>query len=89
MVQLTSTMIRLANVFQTVGGPLATAEALLALATTHHRVYGQMKACARVYGEYILWWYLLSTHASWYKYYVLQDCYISLSKCRHKTIPIS
>ena len=49
MVQLTCTMIQLANVSQTVGGPLATAKALVVLATTHPTVYG-MKGCARVYG---------------------------------------
>ena len=55
--QLTCTMIQLANVSPTVGCPLATAEALVVLATTH----------LRVYGKYLLWWYLLSAHASWYK----------------------
>ena len=35
MVQLTCTMIQLANVFQRVGGPLAAAEALVVLATIH------------------------------------------------------
>ena len=56
-------MIQLANVSPTVGCPLATAEALVVLATTHPKVYG----------EWILWRYLLSAHASWYKsviYYV-------------------
>ena len=38
MVQLICTMIQLANVSQTVGGQLATAEAL---------VLGEMKVCAR------------------------------------------
>jgi len=33
-------MIQLANVSQTVGGQLATAEALVFLATIHCRVYG-------------------------------------------------
>ena len=42
---------QLANVSQTVGGPLATAKALVVLATIHPRVYGKMKGCARVYGE--------------------------------------
>ena len=51
MVQLTCTMIQLANVSETVGGPLATAKALVVLATIHPRVHGKMKGCARVYGE--------------------------------------
>ena len=42
-------MIQLANVSQTVGGPLATAKALVVLATVHPRVYGKMKGCAKVY----------------------------------------
>ena len=42
MVQLICIMIQLANVSQTVGGQLATAEAL---------VLGEMKVWARVYGE--------------------------------------
>jgi len=46
MVQLTCTMIQLANVSQTVGA-LATAKALVVLATIHPRMYG----CARVYGR--------------------------------------
>ena len=50
-VQLTCTMIQLANVSQTVGDPLATAKALVVMATIHHRVYGKMKGCTRVYGE--------------------------------------
>ena len=62
------TMIQLANVSHTVGGQLATVEAFVVLATIHPRVYGKMKGCARVYGEYIHWQYLLSTHTSWYKY---------------------
>ena len=33
------------------GGPLATARALVVLATIHPRVYGKMKGCARVYRE--------------------------------------
>ena len=44
-------MIQLANVFQTVGGPLTTADGLVVLATIHPRVHGKMKGCARVYGE--------------------------------------
>ena len=60
-------MIQLANVSQTDRGPLATAEALVVLATIHPRVYRKMKDCARVYGEDILWRYLLSAHTSWYK----------------------
>ena len=51
MVQLTCTMIQLANVSQTVGGQLAKAEALVVQTTIHPRVYGKMKGCARgVYG---------------------------------------
>ena len=42
MVQLTCTMIQLANVSQTVGGPLATANTLVVLATMHPRVYGKI-----------------------------------------------
>ena len=51
MVQLTCTVIQLANVPQTVVGPLATAKALVVLATIHPRVYGKMKGWAGVYGE--------------------------------------
>ena len=32
-------------------GSLATAKVLVVLATIHPRVYGEMKGCARVYGE--------------------------------------
>ena len=49
MVQLTCTMILLANVSHTVGGPLATAKALVVLATIHLRVCMEI-CCARVYG---------------------------------------
>ena len=41
-------MIQLANVSQTVRGPLATAEALVVLATIQLGVCGKMKGCARV-----------------------------------------
>ena len=51
MVQLTCTMIQLANIAQRVGDPLATAKALVVLATLHPRVYGKMKGWAGVYGE--------------------------------------
>ena len=51
MVQLTCTVIQLANVPQTVVGPLVTAKALVVLATIHPRVYGKMKGWAGVYGE--------------------------------------
>ena len=44
-------MIQPAIASQTVGGPLATAEALVVQATIHPRVYGKMKGYARVYGE--------------------------------------
>jgi len=50
-----------------VGDPLATAEALVVLVTIHPRVYGKMKGYARVYGEWILWGYVLSAGTSlWY-----------------------
>ena len=39
MVQLTCTMIQIANVSQRVWGPLAAAEALVVLATIHHGVW--------------------------------------------------
>ena len=42
LVQLTCAMIQLANVSQTVGGPLATANTLVVLATMHPRVYGKI-----------------------------------------------
>ena len=48
MVQLTCTMIQLANVSRTVRGPLATAGALVVLATIQLGVCGKMKGCARV-----------------------------------------
>ena len=72
MVQLTCNMIQLANVSQTVGGPLASAKAFVFLAIIHPRVY---EGCARVYGEQILWRYrfILSTHASWYKYIYIKN----------------
>ena len=47
--------MQLPNVFQTFGVQLATAEALVVLATIHPRVYGvygKMKGCARMYGGY-------------------------------------
>jgi len=43
-------MIQLANISQTVGDPLATAEVLVVLAIIYPRLYGKMKGCARVYG---------------------------------------
>ena len=54
MVQLTCTMIQLANVSQTVGGPLATGattDVLVVMATILPRVYGKIIGCARVYGR--------------------------------------
>jgi len=69
MVQLTCTMIQLA---------------LVVLATIHPSVCGKMKGCARVYGEWILWQYLLSTHASWYK-----GCYLCKTISETALWPIS
>ena len=46
---MTCIMIQLAKVSQKVEGQLATAVALVVLATIHPRVYGKMKGCARVY----------------------------------------
>jgi len=43
-------MIQFANVSQTDGGPLATAKALVVLATMHPRVHGKIKDYARVCG---------------------------------------
>ena len=67
-------------------GSLATAEALFVLATIHPRVYGNMKGCTWVYGEQILWQYLSSTHASWYKCreYILheKDVSVCFSHCK-------
>ena len=49
---------------QTIGGQLATAEALVVLSPYTLMC---MEGCYRVYGEKVLWQYLLSTYTSWCK----------------------